>query len=212
MHSFNNIVPNFAAIPELITELQQGNFIILVDDENRENEGDLVFAAQFSSAKKINFMIKKGGGLICLIIDQQKQKQLKLPFMTNNNTSKFGTNMTVSIGAAYGISTGISATDRAHTILTATQKTAKTNDLVCPGHIFPIVAAENGVLQRRGHTEATYDLIKLANLASVGVLCEILDENGEAAKGNKLHAFAQHHKIKIGKIDDIVNYRQQNEK
>lgn len=185
--------------------------VILMDDEDRENEGDLLMAATHVRPEDINFMITHARGLVCLTITQQRSRQLDLPLMSDKNGAKFSTNFTVSIEAAEGVTTGISAADRAHTIQTAVSSTAKPTDIVQPGHIFPIVAQSGGVLHRAGHTEAGCDLTRLAGLEPAAVICEIIKENGEMARRDDLEIFAKEHNLKIGTIADLINYRMANE-
>ena len=192
---------------ELIAEIRAGRMVILMDDEDRENEGDLVMAAEFISPEAINFMARYGRGLICLTIDQARNDQLKLWYQAGQNSSPFHTNFTVSIEAASGVTTGISAADRAHTIKVATAEHAQPSDLVQPGHVFPIVAKDGGVLVRAGHTEASTDLARLAGLRPAGVIVEILNEDGSMARRPQLERFAAEHNIKIGTIADLISYR-----
>ena len=203
---------SISPIVEIIEELRQGRMVVLLDDENRENEGDLVMAAQFVTPADINFMAKHGRGLICLTITEERGKQLNLDPMVTNNGTKMGTNFTVSIEAASGIATGISATDRAHTIQAAVNANARPVDIVSPGHVFPLIAQKGGVLVRAGHTEAGCDIAKLANLEPASVICEILKENGEMARLPDLLAFATEHDLKVGTIADLIKYRSQTER
>lgn len=186
--------------------------VILVDDEDRENEGDLVVASSHISAEHINFMAKFGRGLICLTLTEDKCRKLKLPLMVQKNEAKLGTNFTVSIDAAKNISSGISASDRAKTIKAAIKKNANDKDIVRPGHIFPLIAHPGGVLYRAGHTEAGCDLASLAGLEPSSVICEILNEDGNMARLPDLENFAKQHKIKIGTIADIIEFRSKKEK
>jgi 3,4-dihydroxy 2-butanone 4-phosphate synthase/GTP cyclohydrolase II len=181
--------------------------VVLVDEEDRENEGDLVFAAEFVTAEKINFMARHGRGLICLTLTQAHCEQLKLPLMVSANGLSLATNFTVSIEAASGVTTGISAADRARTIQAAAEKNAKPGDIVQPGHIFPLRAHNGGVLVRAGHTEAGCDLAQLAGLTPASVICEILKDDGEMARLPDLIPFAKQHGIKIGTIADLIEYR-----
>lgn len=192
---------------ELIADIQAGKMVILMDDEDRENEGDLVMASDFISPEAINFMITHGRGLVCLTINQQRQEQLKLWYQSGRNTSPFHTNFTVSIEASEGVTTGISASDRAHTIKVATAPNAKPEDLVQPGHIFPIVARDGGVLVRAGHTEASVDLARLAGCSPSGVIVEILNEDGSMARRPQLEVLAEKFGLKIGTIADLIAYR-----
>jgi len=202
----------FTPIEGIIQTAKKGGMYILVDDENRENEGDLVFCASDVNAKKINFMAKNGRGLICLALNVQQAKKLDLNYMSPVNQSRNQTAFTVSIEAKKGVTTGISAKDRAKTIKVATQKNVKKRDIVSPGHVFPIISKEGGVLVRAGHTEASVDISKLAKKNNASVICEIMNEDGSMAKGEKLHTFAKKHKLKIGRIDDLIAYRLKKEK
>ena len=197
---------------ELIKEIQNGKMIILMDDEDRENEGDLVIAASCISSEDINFMARYGRGLICLTLTDQHCKKLNLPLMTNHSNDSFTTNFTVSIEAAEGVTTGISASDRALTIKKATAVDAKASDLIQPGHVFPLMAQPGGVLSRAGHTEAGCDLAKLAGFQPSAVIVEILNEDGSMARRDDLEKFALEHDLKIGTISDLISYRIQNEK
>jgi 3,4-dihydroxy 2-butanone 4-phosphate synthase/GTP cyclohydrolase II len=200
-----------ASVPEIVDELRQGNIVVLVDDEDRENEGDLVFAADFVTPEKINFMAKHARGLVCLTLTEAHARQLALPPMARANGTVHGTNFTVSIEAAEGVTTGISAADRARTVLVATRPTAKASDIVQPGHIFPVVAQAGGVLMRAGHTEAGCDLTQLAGLTPAAVICEIMNDDGTMARLPDLIPFAQAHGLKIGTIADLIHYRAANE-
>ena len=202
----------FNTTEEIIQDIAAGKMVILLDDEDRENEGDLVCAAELVDDKKINFMISKARGLVCLPLSPQKCDQLNLPMMTNNNRAKHGTGFTVSIEAAEGISTGISAEDRAKTIIAEEKKNAKAGDIVQPGHIFPLRAFEGGVLSRAGHTEAACDLARLAGLEEAGVICEIMNDDGSMARRDDLIKFASIHEMKIGTIADLIHYRTLKEK
>lgn len=197
---------------EIINEIKHGRMVVLVDDENRENEGDLVLAAQFTTAEHINFMAKHGRGLICLTLNTAKCEQLNLNQMVQQNGTSLGTNFTVSIEAATGVTTGISAADRARTILAAVKKTAKPEDIVSPGHVFPLLASDGGVLVRAGHTEAGCDLADLAGFEPASVICEILNEDGTMARMPDLIAFAKTHDLKIGTIADLIHHRSENER
>jgi 3,4-dihydroxy 2-butanone 4-phosphate synthase/GTP cyclohydrolase II len=197
---------------EIIEEMRQGRMVVLLDDEDRENEGDLVMAAQFVTASDINFMAKHGRGLICLTLTEERGKQLNLEPMVTKNGAKMGTNFTVSIEAAEGVTTGISAADRAHTIQTAVDVNARPVDIVSPGHVFPLIAQKGGVLVRAGHTEAGCDIAKLAYLEPAAVICEILKDNGEMARLPDLLEFAAKHDLKVGTIADLISYRGQTER
>jgi 3,4-dihydroxy 2-butanone 4-phosphate synthase/GTP cyclohydrolase II len=186
--------------------------VILVDDEDRENEGDLVLAAEFTTPSHINFMSKFGRGLICLTLTEERCKKLKLPLMVQENEGKLGTNFTVSIEAASGVTTGISASDRAKTITAAISKNANHKSIVRPGHIFPLISHPGGVLYRAGHTEAGCDLAELADLEPASVICEILNEDGSMARLPELKNFSKEHKIKIGTIADLIEFRSRKEK
>ncbi|MDQ6988814.1 MAG: bifunctional 3,4-dihydroxy-2-butanone-4-phosphate synthase/GTP cyclohydrolase II [Mariprofundaceae bacterium] len=192
---------------ELIEELKAGRMIILADDEDRENEGDLVMAAEWVTPEAINFMATHGRGLICLTLEEEQVDKLNLPLMTSNINSKFKTNFTVSIEAAEGVTTGISAYDRAHTIRTAIKDDAVAQDIHSPGHVFPLKGQEGGVLVRAGHTEASIDLARLAGLKPAGVICEIMNEDGTMARMPELKVFAKKHGIKIGCIADLIAHR-----
>ena len=198
-------------ITEIIEEIRQGRMVVLLDDEDRENEGDLVMAAQYVTPEDINFMSKHGRGLICLTLTEERGKQLNLSPMVARNGTKMGTNFTASIEAAEGVTTGISAADRAHTIQTAVHVNARPMDIVSPGHVFPLIAQKGGVLVRAGHTEAGCDIAKLAKLDASAVICEILKDNGEMARLPDLLDFAAKHDLKVGTIADLINYRSQTE-
>ena len=203
---------NFASIESIINIAKRGGMFILVDDEKRENEGDLIISTSNSNAKNINFMAKYGRGLICLALDSVQAKRLNLILMSANNQSRNKTAFTVSIEAKKGITTGISAKDRAKTIKIASKKNVKKNDIVSPGHVFPIIAKDGGVLVRAGHTEASVDISKLAKKNNSAVICEIMNEDGTMAKGQDLFNFAKKHNLKIGKIEDLIAYRLKKEK
>lgn len=202
---------SIATIPEILADLKAGKMVIITDDEDRENEGDLLMAAQFVTPDAINFMIKHARGLVCLPMTDDMADKLNLPLMTQRNGAQFGTNFTVSIEAANGISTGISAADRSHTILTAVSPKAKAEDLVQPGHIFPLRAKKGGVLTRAGHTEAGVDLAAMAGLIPAAVICEVINDDGTMARLPELTKFAQKHDIKIGTIADLIEYRSRTE-
>ncbi|MDC0127109.1 bifunctional 3,4-dihydroxy-2-butanone-4-phosphate synthase/GTP cyclohydrolase II [Methylophilaceae bacterium] len=197
---------------EIIEDLKNGKMVILVDDEDRENEGDLVLAAEFTTPAHINFMSKFGRGLICLTLTAERCKKLKLPLMVQENEGKLGTNFTVSIEAASGVTTGISASDRAKTITAAISKNANHKSIVRPGHIFPLISHPGGVLYRAGHTEAGCDLAELAKLEPASVICEILNEDGSMARLPELIKFSKEHKIKIGTIADLIEFRSRKDK
>ena len=197
---------------EIIDSLKKGKMVIIMDDENRENEGDLVIASEFVKPKDINFMASHGRGLICMTLTQSKCKKLGLPLMKNSGESARETNFTVSIDAASGITTGISAADRAKTIRKAVDRGCKQNELVQPGHVFPLMAKDGGVLVRAGHTEAGCDLAKLAGLEPSSVIVEILKEDGSMARKKDLIQFAKKYNLKIGTIEDLIKYKTVKEK
>jgi len=205
-------MPNtLASTEEIIADLRAGKMVILVDEEDRENEGDLVLAADHVTAEAVNFMAKHGRGLICLTLTRERCQQLNLPLMVRDNGTSMGTNFTVSIEAAAGVTTGISAADRALTIKTAVAPNAKPNDLVQPGHIFPLMAQPGGVLIRSGHTEAGCDLAAMAGCSPTSVICEIMKDDGSMARLPDLFEFAKEHQLKIGSIADLIQYRSQHE-
>lgn len=199
-------------IEEIIEDICQGKMVVLMDDEDRENEGDLIMAASCTRPEDINFMARYGRGLICLTLTQARCDQLRLPLMVSDNNAKHSTNFTVSIEAAEGVTTGISAADRAVTVLAAVAEGAKPEDVVQPGHIFPLKAQPGGVLTRAGHTEAGCDLAKLAGLEAAAVIVEILNEDGSMARRPDLEVFAKEHNLKMGTIADLIEYRLANEK
>ena len=201
----------FHTIDEAIDDIEKGRMVILVDDEDRENEGDLCMAAEKVTPDAINFMAKYGRGLICLSLTPERVKELKLPMMTDDNTSTFGTAFTVSIEAKKGVTTGISAADRARTILTAIDAKSIPEDLSRPGHIFPLRARPGGVLQRAGQTEGSVDLSKLARLYPAGVICEIMSEDGSMARVPELVEFSKKHNLKLVTIKDLIKYRMRTE-
>jgi len=192
---------------EIIQDIKNGKMVIILDDESRENEGDLVCAAELVTPEIINFMASKGKGLICLPMSQDLCKKFGLKMMTSNNRAANKTAFTVSIEAAEGITTGISAADRAHTIKTAVNKNSRSDDIVQPGHVFPLKAMKGGVLSRAGHTEAACDLSKLAGLQPAGVICEIMNEDGTMARRDDLIKFGKENNIKVGTIADLIDYR-----
>ncbi len=202
---------SIAKITEVLEDLRQGRMVILVDDEDRENEGDLTLAAEKVSPEAINFMAKHGRGLICLSLAPEIVERLHLPLMVYDNRSRFKTAFTVSIEAATGVGTGISAADRAHTIRTAVAPDARPEDLVQPGHVFPLRARRGGVLFRTGQTEGSVDLARLAGLTPAGVICEIMNDDGTMARMPDLEAFAAQHDLKIATVADIIAYRMKNE-
>ncbi len=193
---------------EIIEDIRQGKMVIIIDDEDRENEGDIIMAAEKVTAEHITFMARFACGLICLPMSKERCEQIGLARIQGTNHSTIAPNFTLSIEAAEGVTTGISATERAHTILTAVQANAKPTDVVQPGHIFPIMAMPGGVLERPGHTEASVDLAVLAGLSPAGVLCEILNEDGTMARLPDLEIFAKKYNLKLGTIADLVAYRQ----
>lgn len=199
-------------VHEIVAEMRAGRMVVLVDEEDRENEGDLVMAAQFVHAEHINFMAMHGRGLICLTLTEERCQQLGLAPMVKRNGTKLGTNFTASIEAATGVSTGISTADRARTIQAAVAAQAGPADIVSPGHVFPLMAQQGGVLVRAGHTEAGCDLASMAGLQPAAVICEILNENGEMARLPDLLQFAATHGLKIGTIADLIAYRSQTER
>lgn len=199
------------SIEEIIEDIRQGKMVILMDDEDRENEGDLIMAAECVTPEAINFMATYGRGLICQTMTKARCQQLNLPLMVTNNNAQFSTNFTVSIEAAEGVTTGISAHDRAVTVQAAVAKNAKAADLVQPGHIFPLMAQDGGVLIRAGHTEAGCDLARLAGFEPSGVIVEILNEDGTMARCPDLEVFSEKHGIKIGTIADLIEYRNNKE-
>ena len=197
---------------EIIEDIKAGKMVIIMDDEDRENEGDLLMAAEAVKPEDINFMARYGRGLICLTLSQQRCQQLRLPLMVGDNTAALETNFTVSIEAAEGVTTGISAADRAVTVQAAVKPDAQPQDLVQPGHIFPLMARPGGVLTRAGHTEAGCDLARLGGFEPAAVIVEILNEDGSMARRGDLESFAKEHDLKIGTIEDLIRYRLENEK
>jgi len=197
---------------EIIEDLRQGRMVIIMDDENRENEGDLVVVSERTTPQAINFMAKYGRGLICVTLTKERCRQLRLPLMVNSDNQLEATNFTVSIEAAEGVTTGISAADRATTVLAAVKPDAQPQDLVQPGHIFPLMAQPGGVLVRAGHTEAGCDLARLAGFSPSSVIVEILNEDGGMARRPDLERFAAQHDLKVGTIADLIQYRIKNEK
>jgi len=206
-----NSAMSISPIPELVAELAAGRMVILVDEEDRENEGDLVLAAEHVTPEAINFMAKFGRGLICLTLTRERCERLNLPPMATRNGQKTGTAFTVSIEAAEGVTTGISAADRARTVQAAVARHAKASDLVQPGHIFPLQAQDGGVLMRAGHTEAGCDLAGMAGLTPAAVICEVMKDDGTMARLPDLFEFARTHALKIGTIADLIEYRSRNE-
>ncbi len=203
---------SFNSIEEIIEELSVGRMVLMLDDEDRENEGDLLMAASMVRPDDINFMARYGRGLICLTLTRERCKQLNLPLMVTGSSDHQGTKFTVSIEAARGVTTGISAADRARTIQAAVAPQAQPEDLTQPGHVFPLMAAPGGVLTRAGHTEAGCDLARLAGFAPAAVIVEVLNEDGTMARRDDLLAFAREHGIKIGTVADLIAYRIRNER
>ncbi|WP_280549357.1 MULTISPECIES: bifunctional 3,4-dihydroxy-2-butanone-4-phosphate synthase/GTP cyclohydrolase II [unclassified Halomonas] len=200
-----------APIEELVEDIRQGRMVILMDDEDRENEGDIIMAAEKVEAEHINFMARHARGLICLPMTRERCERLQLPLMVRDNGSGFGTKFTLSIEAAEGVTTGISAADRARTVRAAVARDAVAADIVQPGHIFPLMAEPGGVLRRAGHTEAACDLAALAGLDPSGVICEVMNEDGSMARRAELERFAVEHGLKMGTIADLIHYRIHNE-
>ncbi|HEY1858112.1 3,4-dihydroxy-2-butanone-4-phosphate synthase, partial [Acidocella sp.] len=201
-----------ASAPEIIEEARAGRLFILVDDEDRENEGDLVIPAQFATPDAINFMAKHARGLICLAMTKNRCERLGLPLMSQANGSRHETAFTVSIEAREGVTTGISAADRAHTIAVAINSELGREDIVSPGHVFPLMARDGGTLVRAGHTEAAVDIARLAGLIPAGVICEIMNDDGTMARLPDLVAFAQRHNLKLGTIADLIGHRRRTER
>ncbi len=202
----------FSKISSILNDAKKGKMFILVDDKNRENEGDLIIPGSKCNSKSINFMAKHGRGLICLALTKKQVDNLKLPLMSSINKSRMQTAFTISIEAKKGITTGISAHDRAKTIKTAINPNARKKDIVSPGHVFPLVARNGGVLERAGHTEASVDISKLSNLNPSSVICEVMNEDGRMARLNDLYKFSTKHKIKLASIEDLISYRLKYEK
>lgn len=202
----------FSPVEALIADIRAGKMVLVTDDEDRENEGDLICAAEFATAETINFMAKYGRGLICVPVTEDRAQKLGLSTMVQRNREAHGTNFTVSVDATIGISTGISAPDRARTVAVLVDAAAKKEDLVQPGHIFPLIAKNGGVLRRAGHTEAAVDLATLADLQPAGVICEVLNDDGTMARVPELVKFSKLHGIKIGTIESLIRYRQERER
>jgi len=202
----------FATVEEAVREIKAGRMVVVVDDEDRENEGDLTIAAEFCTPEAVNFMAKFGRGLICLTLTEERADYLRLGPMTSENTSRFGTAFTESIEAREGVTTGISAADRARTIAVAIDPSSTAADLARPGHVFPLRARKGGVLVRAGQTEASVDLARMAGLVTAGVICEIMNDDGTMARLPDLVAFAQRHNLKLGTIADLIAYRRRTEK
>ena len=208
----NNFENNLSSIDEIIDDARNGRMFILVDEADRENEGDLILPAQMITPEAINFMAKYGRGLICLSLTKQRINELQLPLMNPSNQKNDLTAFTISIEAKKGISTGISAKDRARTIKIATKRKVNKKEIVSPGHVFPIISKDGGVLVRAGHTEASIDIAKLSKKIPAAVICEIMNEDGSMAKGDDLFKFAKKHQLKIAKIEDLISYRLKKEK
>jgi 3,4-dihydroxy 2-butanone 4-phosphate synthase/GTP cyclohydrolase II len=202
---------NLNSTKEIIDDIKAGKMVVIMDDEDRENEGDILMAAEAVTANNINFMAKFGRGLICLTLSEQRCQQLRLPLMVGDNKAQLETNFTVSIEAAEGVTTGISASDRATTVLAAVKADATPGSIVQPGHIFPLMAKKGGVLIRAGHTEAGCDLARLAGFEPAAVIVEILNDDGSMARRPDLEVFAKQHDLKIGTIEDLIRYRIENE-
>lgn len=198
---------SIAPIEDIILEAKQGRMFILADDEDRENEGDLIIPAQFASPEIINFMITHARGLVCLALEKARADELGLKMMSEHNESRFHTAFTVSIEAREGVTTGVSAFDRSHTILIAADPTKGVQDIVTPGHVFPLIAREGGVLERNGHTEASVDIARFAGLQAAAVLCEVINADGKMARMPDLMLFAEQHHLKIGTVADLIAYR-----
>ncbi len=207
-----NSTMSFSPISEIITDFKNGKFVILTDDEHRENEGDLMIAAEHVKAEHINFMSRQACGLICLVLSEKQIEKLKLPMMNSaeHQAGQTQTAFTVSIEASHGISSGISANDRAHTIQIAINESAKPADVICPGHVFPLKANSNGVLARAGHTEASHDLAVLSGLNPSAVICEVMNEDGSMSRAADLFLFSKKHQIKVGTIQSLIQYRKKN--
>src|SRR5712672_2674147 len=205
-------MPAFNTIDEILEDLRLGKMVVIMDDEDRENEGDLVMAAACVRAEDINFMARYGRGLICLTLTRERCRELRLPLMVTGTDASHGTNFTVSIEAAEGVTTGISAHDRAHTVRTAVKSGARAEDLRQPGHIFPLMAQPGGVLTRAGHTEAGCDLARLSGFSAAAMIVEILNDDGTMARRPDLELFAKNHGLKIGTIADLIRYRLKNER
>lgn len=200
-----------SGIAALVEDIRQGKMVILMDDEDRENEGDIIVAAEAVTAEHINFMARHARGLICMPMSREHCEQLKLPLMVQANGSGFGTKFTLSIEATEGVTTGISAADRARTVQAAAARNARPADIVQPGHIFPLMAEPGGVLRRAGHTEAACDLAEMAGFGPTGVICEVMNDDGSMARREELELFAAQHDIKVGTIADLIEYRINNE-
>lgn len=207
-HSKHNKI--IQKIKDAIDTIKNGQGIIILDDENRENEGDMIFSAESMTVKQMALAIRYGSGIVCLCITEKKRKQLKLPMMVKKNSNKFKTPFTISIEASKGITTGVSAADRLTTIKTAISEKIKPEDLNKPGHVFPLVAKNGGVLERPGHTEATVDLLKLAGFKPFGVLCELTNKNGTMARKDESILFAKKNNMSVITIEDLIYYKKYN--
>ena len=199
-------------VERALTALREGRGVMVLDDENRENEGDMIFPAETMTEEQMAMTIRHGSGIVCLCITEERRLQLDLPMMVSNNTSHYGTAFTVTIEAAEGVTTGVSAKDRLTTVRAASAEGAKPSDLHRPGHVFPLRAQNGGVVTRRGHTEATIDLVTLAGFRSAGVLCELTNDDGTMARAAEVIVFANKHNMPVVTIDDLVAYRQSQEK
>src|SRR5437899_4019126 len=202
----------FATVTEAVAEIKAGRMVVVVDDEDRENEGDLTLAAEFVTPEAINFMAKYGRGLICLTLTEERADYLRLGPMTQENTSRFGTAFTESVEAREGVTTGISAADRAHTIRVAIDPKSTAHDLARPGHVFPLRARKGGVLVRAGQTEAAVDLARMAGLVPAGVICEIMNDDGTMARVPDLNKFCEGHGLKLMTVADLIRYRMKHER
>ena len=201
-----------APIEDVIAAMARGEIVVIVDDEDRENEGDMIFAAENMTVEQMALTIRHGSGIVCLCLTDERRKQLELPMMVENNTSAYGTGFTVTIEAAHGVTTGVSAADRLTTVRAAIADNAKPSDLNRPGHVFPLRAQPGGVLTRGGHTEATIDLVTLAGLKPAGVLCELTNDDGSMARAPQCIEFAQQHNMEVVTIEDLVAYRREHER
>jgi len=199
-------------VERALESLREGRGVMVLDDENRENEGDMIFPAETMTVEQMALTIRHGSGIVCLCLTEERRKQLDLPMMVDNNTSAFGTGFTVTIEAATGVTTGVSAADRITTIRTAIADSAKPSDLNRPGHVFPLRAQPGGVLTRGGHTEATIDLVTLAGFRPAGVLCELTNDDGSMAHAPECIEFAQKHNMAVVTIEDLIEYRQLHER
>ncbi|EOV9570430.1 3,4-dihydroxy-2-butanone-4-phosphate synthase [Cronobacter turicensis] len=202
----------FERVENAIAALREGRGVMVLDDENRENEGDMIFPAETMTVEQMALTIRHGSGIVCLCLTEERRKQLDLPMMVENNTSAFGTGFTVTIEAAHGVTTGVSAADRITTIRAAIADDAKPTDLHRPGHVFPLRAQPGGVLTRGGHTEATIDLVSMAGFKPAGVLCELTNDDGTMARAPECIAFAREHNMPVVTIEDLVSYRQAQER